>query len=93
VESLGVTLVLQIDETSLKGLSVTAFKPYLAFSCLTFKALGRGSEHAAGNPDKHATVSAALCRILASERTDVALIQEPWLVSDELRASGKQDAS
>jgi hypothetical protein len=64
VESLGVTLVLQIDETSLKVLSVMCFKPYLAFSCLTFKALGRGSEHAAGNPDKQAAASAAFVKFL-----------------------------
>jgi hypothetical protein len=52
VERLGVTLVLDIDETSLKAVSGMGFKPCLGFSQLTFKVLGRKSEHAAGNPDK-----------------------------------------
>jgi hypothetical protein len=54
VEPFGVTLVLDIDETSLKALSGMGFKPYLGFSQLTFKVLGRRSEHAAGNSDKPA---------------------------------------
>jgi hypothetical protein len=54
VEPLGVTLVLDTDETSLKALSGMGFKPYLGFSQLTFKVLGWRSEHAAGNLDKPA---------------------------------------
>jgi hypothetical protein len=54
VEPFGVTLVLDIDETSLKALSGMGFKPYLGFSQLTFKDLGRRSEHAADNSDKPA---------------------------------------
>jgi hypothetical protein len=37
--------------------------------------------------------SAALYRILASGRIDVALIQEPWLVKGQVEASGKPKAS
>jgi hypothetical protein len=53
-ESFGVTLILEIDETSLKALSDMGFKPYLGFTHLNFKVLGRRLEHAAGNADKPA---------------------------------------
>jgi hypothetical protein len=55
VESLGVTLVLETDETSLKALCSMGFKPYLAFTQLTFKVLGQKLENVVGNPDKPAT--------------------------------------